>query len=74
MNTMKREDMIKEKMQLEGTILNGILRLAFPVVSWISAVQRHMYLCNQIDKSTPKPSAVKGDQSEELTGDQVPLD
>lgn len=54
MNTMKREDMVKEKLQLEATVLGGVMRAAFPVVSWISAVQRLMYLCNQIDISTPK--------------------
>lgn len=55
MNTEKRADLLKEKEGLELTVLNGVLRAAYPIVSWISAIQRLMYVCNQIDKSTPRP-------------------
>ena len=54
MNTMKRDDMLKEKHQLTYTMGMKAIRLLSPIVELFSCVGRCMFLDEEIKKSQPK--------------------
>lgn len=59
MNTMKRDDMIKERNDITWSIGFQTTRLLTPFVSIFSGVARWLYLDEEIKKATPKPQMVK---------------
>lgn len=59
MATMKRDDMIKEKIELKMAIADHAIRFFAPLTNMVSGVARLMFLDDEIRKVTPKPSIVK---------------
>lgn len=71
---MKKEDLLKEKEELEQTILFQAVRIFVPIVNIISAIQRHMYIANEVDKITPKPAPIKPEKERKLSAVDEMLD
>ncbi len=47
MNKEKRADLIKEKQELEATILDRVVKVAFPIVGFISASLFHKLIVSE---------------------------
>lgn len=52
--TKKRDELVKEREELEKFLLNQAGRFFSPIVNYISGMQRHAYVVNEINKITPR--------------------
>ena len=56
MNTMKKEDIIKEKEQLTYAGWQETVRVLTPIARLLSAVTRELFLNEELRKVTPRPA------------------
>lgn len=59
MNTMKRDDMLKERHELTWAIGSHAIHFLVPFCNLMSGVARWMYLEEEIKKVAAKPQVVK---------------